>query len=106
MYFWRRSGSRQDAGLQPTPGERLVRRTRAGLAVFTLALIAILFAAVGLVTAAAAIGVTNQSVDANLHAAAENMLVALAPSPSPTPTLTAQPAATSPPLQSSPTPTP
>src|SRR4051794_2420395 len=92
MYFWRRSGSRQDAGLQPTPGERLVRRTRAGLAVFTLALIAILLAAVGLVTAAAAVGVTDQSVDANLHAAAENMLIALAPKPTPAATATAAPA--------------
>jgi len=66
-----------------TPGERLVRRTGFGLALFTLALIAILLAVVGLVTAAAVAQMTDQSVDANLHNAAENMLIALAPSPSP-----------------------
>ena len=73
--------------LPPTPGERLVRRTGAGLAVFTLALMAVLVAAIGLVTAAATVQITDQSVDSNLHTAAENMLIALAPTPSPTPTL-------------------
>ena len=71
--------------LPPTPGERLVRRTGAGLAVFTLALMAVLVAAIGLVTAAATVQITDQSVDSNLHTAAENMLTALAPTPSPTP---------------------
>jgi signal transduction histidine kinase len=78
-----------------TPGERLVRRTGLGLAVFTLALIAILMTAVGLVTAAATVEAANQSVDRNLRAAAENMLLTLrtsqTPSPSPLPTATASP---------------
>jgi signal transduction histidine kinase len=69
----------------PTPGERLVRRTRLELAFFTLALIAILLAAIGVVTAAAAVQITDQSVDSNLHTAAENMLTALAPTPTPEP---------------------
>jgi len=81
-----------------TPGERLVRRTGFGLATFTLALIAILLAVVGLVTAASVAQMTDQSVDTNLHNAAENMLIALAPSPSPTPTPTV-PASTAAPVQ-------
>jgi len=86
MRFVRRpesAGQRPD--LPPPPGERLVRRTGFGLAVFTLALIATLLAAIGLVTAAAAVQITDLSVDSNLHTAAENMLTALAPTPSPTP---------------------
>lgn len=71
-----------------TPGERLVRRTGYGLAVFTLALIAVLLAIVGIVTAAAVTEMTDQSVDSNLHGAADNMLIALAPTPSPAPTPT------------------
>ena len=72
----------------PTPGERLVRRTGLGLAIFTLALIAILMAAIGFVTAAATVETASQSVDRNLRAAADNMLLTLrtsqTPSPSPT----------------------
>ncbi len=86
-----RFGRRPDRGEPPipiSPGERLVRRTGAGLAVFTLALIAILLAAVGLVTAAAAVQVTDASLDANLRAEAQSMLEALAPTPTPTPTPT------------------
>lgn len=87
MRFARRPDSRGERSeLPPTPGERLVRRTGAGLAVFTLALMAVLVAAIGLVTAAATVQITDQSVDSNLHTAAENMLIALAPTPSPTPT--------------------
>ncbi len=65
------------------PGERLVRRTAAGLAIFTLAMIATLLAAVGLVTAAAALETLDQSVDQSLHAAAANMLISLQPTPTP-----------------------
>jgi signal transduction histidine kinase len=61
---------------------------------FTMAMIAILLGAVGLVTAAAAIEITNQSVDSNLHTASENMLIALAPTPTPTPPPSALPAPT------------
>ena len=88
MRFARRPDPRSSPNdLRPTPGERLVRRTGAGLAVFTLALMAVLVAAIGLVAAAATVQITDQSVDSNLHTAAENMLIALAPTPSPTPTL-------------------
>ena len=87
MRFARRPDPRTSGSeLPPTPGERLVRRTGAGLAVFTLALMAVLVAAIGLVTAAATVQITDQSVDSNLHTAAENMLIALAPTPSPTAT--------------------
>jgi signal transduction histidine kinase len=85
-------------------GERLVRRTGLGLAVFTLALIAILTAAVGFVTAAATVETANQSVDRNLQAAADNMIAALeaapAASPEPSPTDTPTPTATSSPEES------
>lgn len=85
MRFVRKPEDAPPAVLPRTPGERLVRRTGAGLAIFTLALIAILLLAVGLVTATAAIGMTDQSVDTTLHTASENMLSALAPTPTPTP---------------------
>jgi len=92
MRFARRPDTRGERGELPrTPGERLVRRTGAGLAFFTLALMATLLAAIGLVTAAATVQITDQSVDSNLHTAAENMLIALAPTPSPTPALTPTP---------------
>jgi signal transduction histidine kinase len=95
MRFGRRPEPDPGVGsLPPTPGERLVRRTRAGLAVFTLALIAILLGVVGLVTAAAVVQMTDLSVDQNLHAASENMLSALEPKPTPTPTPTPTPAIT------------
>lgn len=94
MPFGRRADP--EAPPQPplTPGERLVRRTAAGLAVFTLALIAILLAAVGLVTSAAALQVTDASVDANLRAASDNMLIVLTPTPTPTPPPTPTPTPT------------
>lgn len=69
--------------LQPTPGERLVQRTGLGLALFTLTLIAILLAIIGVITAAAAVRITDQSVDSNLYAAAQNMLTVLAPTGKP-----------------------
>lgn len=60
-----------------TPTDRLVRRTSRGLAFITLALIAALLAAVGLVTAAVAIGMTDENVDQTLERAAAARLATL-----------------------------
>jgi len=60
-----------------TPSDRLVRRTSRGLAFVTLALIAALLAAVGVVTAAVAIGMTDENVDKTLEQAAHIRLAAL-----------------------------
>ncbi len=60
-----------------TPSDRLVRRTSRGLAFVTLALIAALLAGVGLVTAAVAIGMTNENVDRTLEQVASARLTAL-----------------------------
>jgi signal transduction histidine kinase len=57
-----------------TPSDRLVRRTSRGLALVTLALIAALLAGVGLVTAAVAIGMTNENVDRTLEQVASARL--------------------------------
>ena len=76
------------SSLPPTPGERLVRRTSWGLALFTLTLIAILLGAVGVITALAVVQMTDLSVDQNLHAASESMLNVLEPKPTPTPSPT------------------
>jgi two-component system sensor histidine kinase CiaH len=99
MRFGRRPEPSPLGAGMPTPGERLVRRTGAGLAVFTLALIAILLAAVGLITALAVVQMTDLSVDQSLQAAADNMLRTLEPTPPPTPapSPSATPQATQPP---------
>jgi len=60
-----------------TPSDRLVRRTSRGLAFVTLALIAALLAAVGVVTAAVAIGMTDENVDRTLEQAATARLATL-----------------------------
>lgn len=60
-----------------TPSDRLVRRTSRGLAFVTLALIAALLAGVGLVTAAVAIGMTNENIDRTLEQAASVRLTEL-----------------------------
>jgi len=60
-----------------TPTDQLVRRTSRGLALITLALIAALLAAVGLVTAAVAIGMTDENVDQTLEQAAAARLATL-----------------------------
>ena len=87
MRFGRTADKRpaSGGGQPPTPGERLVRRTGAGLAVFTLVLIAILLAAIGLITALAVVQMTDLSVDQTLQAAAESMLKTLEPTPTPPP---------------------
>lgn len=64
--------------VQPvTPADRLVRRTSRGLAFVTLALIAALLASVGVVTAAVAIGMTDENIDHGLEQAAAIRLAAL-----------------------------
>ncbi|MDL2335401.1 MAG: HAMP domain-containing sensor histidine kinase [Chloroflexota bacterium] len=60
-----------------TPSDRLVRRTSRGLAFVTLALIAALLAGVGLVTAAVAVGMTNENVDRTLEQVAAARLTEL-----------------------------
>ena len=60
-----------------TPPERIIRRTSRGLAFVTLALIAALLAAVGLVTAAVAIGMTDENVDRTLQQASTARLATL-----------------------------
>jgi signal transduction histidine kinase len=60
-----------------TPTDRLVRRTSRSLAFITLALIATLLAAVGLATAAVAIGMTDENVDRTLEQAAAARLATL-----------------------------
>jgi signal transduction histidine kinase len=60
-----------------TPSDRLVRRTSRGLAFVTLALIAALLAAVGVVTAAVAIGMTDENVDRTLEQASRARLATL-----------------------------
>ena len=60
-----------------TPSDRLVRRTSRGLAFTTLALIAALLAGVGIVTAAVAIGMTDENVDRTLEQAAAARLATL-----------------------------
>ncbi len=64
------------------------------MALFTLALIAILLGAVGVITALAVVQMTDISVDQNLHAAAESMLTTLEPTPTPTPSPTTEPTPT------------
>ncbi len=73
------------AGSTATPAERLVRRTTLGLALTTLALIAALLAAVGVITVAAATQASDQLVDRNLAASANTMLQVLRPTPTPAP---------------------
>jgi signal transduction histidine kinase len=60
-----------------TPSDRLIRQTSRGLAFVTLALIALLLGVVGLITAAVAIGMTDQNVDRTLEQAAAARLATL-----------------------------
>lgn len=77
MRFDRTPDPQGRAPSQPTPADRLVRRTSRSLALITLGLIAALLAGVGLVTGAVAINTTESAIDRTLEQAAAVRLAAL-----------------------------